>query len=214
MKEMEEENRRRARENARIESIQSKQKKKQKSKEHGTKQKGYVAGAKTVNDDAKFIVTRISPIADLKEIKEYWRGVSTRALRRRSNHFLRRMRCCRALSVLWFESTGRRLMCRACSTRSSKAVAQCCLCTCRMALKPTRDNRWAHLFCAQWIPELFISNTKAMEPVENMNKLVKERLSMNCVVCKTQTKAFIQARRELRFPCIPVCDADRHANGS
>ena len=71
MKEMEEENRRRAREIARIESIQSKQKKKQKSKENGTKQKGYVAGAKMVNDDAKFIVTRISPIADLKEIKEY-----------------------------------------------------------------------------------------------------------------------------------------------
>ena len=53
MKEMEEENRRRARENARIESIQSKQKKKQKSKENGKKQKGYVAGAKAVNDDSE-----------------------------------------------------------------------------------------------------------------------------------------------------------------
>jgi hypothetical protein len=210
MKEMEEENRRRARENARIESIQSKQKKKQKSKEHGTKQKGYVAGAKTVNDDAKFIVTRISPIADLKEIKEYC-GVCFDGESYEEDPIIFCEGCDVAVHLACYglqKVPEGDWMCRACSTRSSKTVKkQCCLCTCPDgALKPTRDNRWAHLFCAQWIPELFISNTKAMEPVENMNKLVKERLSMNCVVCKTRNQGASRASN--------VCGADRHANGS
>ena len=211
MKEMEEENRRRARENARIESIQSKQKKKQKSKEHGTKQKGYVAGAKTVNDDAKFIVTRISPIADLKEIKEYC-GVCFDGESYEEDPIIFCEGCDVAVHLACYglqKVPEGDWMCRACSTRSSKAVKkQCCLCTCPDgALKPTRDNRWAHLFCAQWIPELFISNTKAMEPVENMNKLVKERLSMNCVVCKTRNQgACIQcAYGNCTVPVHPMC---------
>ena len=211
MKEMEEENRRRARENARIESIQSKQKKKQKSKENGKKQKGYVAGAKAVNDDAKFIVTRISPIADLKEIKEYC-GVCFDGESYEEDPIIFCEGCDVAVHLACY---GLRKvpegdwMCRACSTRSSKAVKkQCCLCPCPGgALKPTRDNRWAHLFCAQWIPELFISNTKAMEPIENMNKLVKERLSMKCVVCKTRNQgACIQcAYGNCTVPVHPMC---------
>ena len=211
MKEMEEENRRRARENARIESIQSKQKKKQKSKENGKKQKGYVAGAKAVNDDAKFIVTRISPIADLKEIKEYC-GVCFDGESYEEDPIIFCEGCNVAVHLACY---GLRKvpegdwMCRACSTRSSKAVKkQCCLCPCPGgALKPTRDNRWAHLFCAQWIPELFISNTKAMEPIENMNKLVKERLSMKCVVCKTRNQgACIQcAYGNCTVPVHPMC---------
>jgi hypothetical protein len=211
MKEMEEENRRRAREIARVESIQSKKKKKQKSKENGTKQKGYVAGAKMVNDDAKFIVTRISPIADLKEIKEYC-GVCFDGESYEEDPIIFCEGCDVAVHLACYglqKVPEGDWMCRACSTRSSKAVKkQCCLCTCPDgALKPTRDNRWAHLFCAQWIPELFISNTKAMEPVENMNKLVKERLSMNCVVCKTRSQgACIQcAYGNCTVPVHPMC---------
>ena len=68
MKAMDEENRIRARELARQESFNSKQKKKEKSKDKFS----YLAGAKTVKDDAeKFIITRISPIPNLKEIGEY-----------------------------------------------------------------------------------------------------------------------------------------------
>merc|ERR1719199_1779628 len=46
-----------------------------------------------------------------------------------------------------------------------------------------------------------------MEPVENMNKLVKERLSMNCVVCKTRNQgACIQcAYGNCTVPVHPMC---------
>jgi hypothetical protein len=208
MKAMDEENRIRARELARQESFNSKQKKKEKSKDKFS----YLAGAKTVKDDAeKFIITRISPIPNLKEIGEYC-GVCFDGESYEEDPIIFCDNCEVAVHLTCYglqKIPEGDWLCRACSTKSEKGnKKQCCLCTISDgALKPTRDNRWAHLFCAQWIPELFISNTKAMEPIENMNKLVKERLSMNCVVCKTRNEgACIQcAYGNCTVPVHPMC---------
>ena len=107
-----------------IRFFESEQTKKQKSKEHGTKQKGYVAGAKTVNDDAKFIVTRISPIADLKEIKEYC-GVCFDGESYEEDPIIFCEGCDVAVHLACYglqKVPEGDWMCRACSTRSSKTV--------------------------------------------------------------------------------------------
>ena len=55
-----------------------------------------------------------------------------------------------------------------------------------------------------------------MEPIENMNKLVKERLSMKCVVCKTRKPrlAFSAHTGIAQFDAPYVRNASWHANGS
>jgi len=84
---------------------------------------------------------------------------------------------------------------------------QCCLCTVQGgALKRTSDGRWAHLFCGQWIPELFISDVEAMEPIENLSGIHKDRLSLTCAVCKTNDGACVQcAYGVCSVPFHPMC---------
>ena len=103
--------------------------------------------------------------------------------------------------------------CKACAAlkRDNRVVnprpKQCCLCTVKGgALKRTSDGRWAHLFCGQWIPELFISDVDAMEPIENVHEIDKDRLSLTCVVCKTADGACVQcAYGVCPVPYHPMC---------
>jgi len=97
-------------------------------------------------------------------------------------------------------------LCKACSARGGRK--SCCLCTVPGgALKPTVDGRWAHLFCAQWIPELFISDLDAMEPIENTKAIVHERLQLTCADCKQHgVGACIQcAYGACAVPFHPMC---------
>ncbi|CAG8506234.1 16621_t:CDS:10, partial [Acaulospora colombiana] len=43
------------------------------------------------------------------------------------------------------------------------------------AFKKTNTNRWAHLLCALWIPEVGLSNTVYMEPIDNIEGIPRGR---------------------------------------
>lgn len=43
------------------------------------------------------------------------------------------------------------------------------------AFKLTTTNRWAHLLCAIWIPEVRLANPAFMEPVEGVECVPKSR---------------------------------------
>ena len=79
--------------------------------------------------------------------------------------------------------------CRACerdgkSTRKSAASKRCCLCSVEGgALKPAAGNRWAHLFCSNWLPETYIKDVKAMEPVGGIDDIDPDRFGLKCEVC-------------------------------
>lgn len=62
------------------------------------------------------------------------------------------------------------------------------------ALKPVGGDavvndgnlKFAHLFCSLWMPEMFVDDIKAMEPVKNFEAIHETRKSMLCYVCKVK----------------------------
>jgi hypothetical protein len=50
----------------------------------------------------------------------------------------------------------------------------------------------AHLFCATWLPETYIADNVAMEPVGGIQSIAAERFKLTCTVCRTRDGACIQ----------------------
>ncbi|GFX30025.1 probable lysine-specific demethylase 4B [Trichonephila clavipes] len=71
-----------------------------------------------------------------------------------------------------------------CTRCAREAVAaECCLCVLRGgALKPTNDNRWAHIICAVLITETYFENTAQKQPV-NVSKITPTRQRLKCKYC-------------------------------
>lgn len=46
------------------------------------------------------------------------------------------------------------------------------------AFKQTPTGQWVHLLCAIWIPEVNVANMTFMEPIENVNRIPKNRLKL------------------------------------
>ncbi|XP_002989242.2 uncharacterized protein LOC9650015 isoform X1 [Selaginella moellendorffii] len=94
----------------------------------------------------------------------------------------------------------------------------CVLCPCkRGALKPvaveadssSKQTRFAHLFCTQWVPETFLQDTVAMEPVKNVEGVREERWRLVCIVCKERHGACIQCSHGLCATAFhPLCARD------
>lgn len=60
----------------------------------------------------------------------------------------------------------------------------CELCPCREgALKRTDNNKWAHVVCALYIPEISFGSVKTMEPVI-LKEIKSERFDKKCSVCQ------------------------------
>ena len=53
------------------------------------------------------------------------------------------------------------------------------------ALKPVAGgrDRWCHLFCSNWMPELYIKDLKTMEPVGGAENIDVDRATLRCEVC-------------------------------
>jgi len=60
------------------------------------------------------------------------------------------------------------------------------------AFKQTLNSKWAHLFCAFWIPEVNIGNPSLMEPITDVEKVPPSRWKLLCYICKQDMGASIQ----------------------
>ncbi|KAJ2752864.1 hypothetical protein GGI19_003537 [Coemansia pectinata] len=87
-------------------------------------------------------------------------------------------------------------LCRKCILSPDTDVS-CMLCPQRGgAFKKTTTNKWAHLLCALWIPEVGISNSAYMEPIDSLDQIPKSRWRLYCNLCHRKVGACIQCSQK------------------
>ncbi|XP_028755393.1 protein Jade-1-like isoform X2 [Neltuma alba] len=84
----------------------------------------------------------------------------------------------------WFCET-----CRVSSSSETKNDDEnnisCCLCPAKEgAMKPTVDDRWAHIVCALLVPEVFFKDPEGREGID-CSKVPKKRWSEKCYICES-----------------------------
>lgn len=77
------------------------------------------------------------------------------------------------------------------------------------AFKQTNTQRWSHLLCAIWIPEVTISNLTFMEPIVDIDKVPKGRWKLNCYICNQKMGACIQCGNKNCYQAFHVTCARR-----
>ncbi|KAF2141640.1 uncharacterized protein K452DRAFT_318612 [Aplosporella prunicola CBS 121167] len=78
------------------------------------------------------------------------------------------------------------------------------------AFKQTTDSqKWSHLLCAIWIPEVTLGNTTFMEPVMDMEKVPKQRWKLTCYICEQKMGACIQCGNKSCYSAFHVTCARR-----
>ncbi|KAE8296651.1 Bromodomain-containing protein 1 [Larimichthys crocea] len=84
-------------------------------------------------------------------------------------------------------------LCRHCLQCPSRP-AECVFCPNRGgALKKTDDDRWGHVACALWVPEVGFSDTVFIEPIDGVRNIPPARWKLTCYLCKEKgTGACIQ----------------------
>ncbi|KAK4413254.1 histone H3-lysine(4) N-trimethyltransferase ATX1 [Sesamum alatum] len=85
------------------------------------------------------------------------------------------------------------------------------------ALKPVRKRgygsenegskvEFAHLFCCQWMPEVYLENTRTMEPIMNVDELKDTRRKLICYLCKVKSGACLRCSNgSCRTSFHPIC---------
>ncbi|PHU19878.1 hypothetical protein BC332_11029 [Capsicum chinense] len=84
------------------------------------------------------------------------------------------------------------------------------------ALKPFRKRclgseessglEFVHLFCCQWMPEVFVENTRTMEPVMNVDGIRDTRKKLICYLCKLKHGACVRCSNgACRTSFHPIC---------
>uniref|UniRef100_A0A1B0D742 Uncharacterized protein n=1 Tax=Phlebotomus papatasi TaxID=29031 RepID=A0A1B0D742_PHLPP len=82
-------------------------------------------------------------------------------------------------------------MCRTCNVGQRP---DCVLCPNKGgAMKSTRSGqKWAHVSCALWIPEVSIGSVDRMEPITKISSIPQSRWALLCVLCRERVGACIQ----------------------
>lgn len=84
------------------------------------------------------------------------------------------------------------------------------------ALKPCRKRglgseessrlEFVHLFCCQWMPEVFVENTRIMEPIMNVDGIKDTRKKLICYLCKVKHGACVRCSNgACRTSFHPIC---------
>lgn len=84
------------------------------------------------------------------------------------------------------------------------------------ALKPCRKRglgseessglEFAHLFCCQWMPEVFVENTRIMEPIMNVDCIKDTRKKLICYLCKVKHGTCVRCSNgACRTSFHPIC---------
>ncbi|KAF3843907.1 hypothetical protein F7725_015955 [Dissostichus mawsoni] len=75
-------------------------------------------------------------------------------------------------------------LCRHCLQRPLRPSA-CVFCPNRGgAMKKTDDDRWGHVACALWVPEVGFSDTVFIEPIDGVRNIPPARWKLTCYLCK------------------------------
>lgn len=100
-------------------------------------------------------------------------------------------------------------LCRKCQS-IGRGVPTCIFCpNTEGAFKLTSEQRWAHLLCAIWIPEVSLANVSLMEPIDGVAKVPKQRWKLNCYICNQKMGACIQCSNRNCFQAFHVTCARR-----
>ncbi|XP_066985273.1 LOW QUALITY PROTEIN: PHD finger protein rhinoceros [Macrobrachium rosenbergii] len=81
-----------------------------------------------------------------------------------------------------------------CRTCSLGIKPDCVLCPNKGgAMKSTKSGqKWAHVACALWIPEVSIGSVERMEPITKIPNIPQSRWALVCVLCRERRGACIQ----------------------
>ncbi|KAF5362396.1 hypothetical protein D9756_002180 [Leucocoprinus leucothites] len=90
-------------------------------------------------------------------------------------------------------------LCRKCTVSPENPV-QCILCPNEGgAFKQTTHGEWVHLLCAIWVPETRVVNEVFMEPVDDVDKISRQRWKLKCSICDIRGGACIQCAKTSCF---------------
>ncbi|BFZ58271.1 hypothetical protein PYCC9005_005333 [Savitreella phatthalungensis] len=100
-------------------------------------------------------------------------------------------------------------LCRKCFASPHDPVA-CLFCPSTTgAFKQTSDLHWAHLQCANWIPETHVGNPVFQEPIEGVGSIPNQRWKLVCYICKLRVGACIQCHNKACYASFHVSCAKR-----
>ncbi|XP_048113930.1 bromodomain-containing protein 1-like isoform X4 [Alosa alosa] len=101
-------------------------------------------------------------------------------------------------------------LCRHCMQSPSQA-GECVFCPNKGgALKKTDDDRWGHVVCALWLPEVGFTNTVFIEPIDGVANIPPARWKLTCYLCKEKSVgACIQCHRANCYTAFHVSCAQK-----